>query len=62
MTLDQVIDHFGSVAEVASKLGISVQAVYQWEDGVPNGRQWQIQALTKGKLRVEPKKRKNAAA
>ncbi|HET8729756.1 MAG TPA: Cro/CI family transcriptional regulator [Moraxellaceae bacterium] len=61
MTKSEAIAHFGSVRDLAAALGIkAVQSVYGWpDDGVPMGRQWQIQVLTKGKLKVdkEPKKR-----
>lgn len=55
MTVDQVIEHYGGIAEVARKLSISYQAVQQWVDkgAVPEGRQWQIQALSGGSLVVD---------
>lgn len=58
MTKSEAVTHFGSVKKLADALGLrSVQAVYQWpEDGIPVGRQYQIQALTKGKLKANPTK------
>ena len=55
MTVNQVIEYFGSKAEVANKLGISYQAVQQWDDAgkIPKGRQFQIQVLTNGELEAE---------
>lgn len=52
MTVDQVLAHYGGVANTARVLSISYQAVREWvEKGqVPDGRQWQIQALTNGEL------------
>jgi hypothetical protein len=52
MTLDQVLDHYGGITRTADALAISYQAVHQWADKgeVPAGRQWEIQAQTKGKL------------
>lgn len=57
MTKSEALAHFGSVRKLADALGLkSVQAVYQWpEDSIPVGRQYQIQALTKGKLKADPK-------
>ena len=51
MTVEQVIQHFGGVSQTARALGISYQAVAQWTS-VPEGRQWQIQALTNGQLKA----------
>lgn len=55
MTFKQVIDHFGGVAEVARTLDISYQAVREWglKGAVPEGRQWQIQAITGGELKAD---------
>lgn len=56
MTKSEAIAHFGSIKKLADALGLkSVQAIYQWdEDEPPRARQWQIQVLTKGKLKVSP--------
>ena len=52
MTIDQVITHFGGISEISKALGISYQAVQQWVDKgeIPEGRRWQIQVLTEGKM------------
>jgi len=57
MNPQQVLDHFGGIAATAKALDISYQAVRQWVDKgeVPEGRQWQLQALTGGALAVEKK-------
>ena len=35
-----------SVSELAARLGVTPSAVSQWtEDGIPEGRLWQLQAL-----------------
>jgi len=58
MTKQEAIDHFGGakdggVRKLADALGISVQAVYDWPDeAIPIGRQYQLQVLTKGRLKV----------
>lgn len=54
MTTDQVIEFFGSKAAIAKALGCSPAAVTMWGDEPPRSRQWQIQVLTKGKLKVSP--------
>lgn len=58
MTVDQVLKHFGGKSETARALDISYQAVNQWEDNgyVPEGRQWEIQALTDGHLVAEKRR------
>jgi len=55
MTITEVLDHFDGISKTARALGISYQAVRQWVDkgDIPEGRQWQIQALTDGKLKAE---------
>ncbi|HFI2197490.1 TPA: Cro/CI family transcriptional regulator [Pseudomonas aeruginosa] len=49
MTKAQAIEHFGSISKLAKALGISYEAIRQWEE-VPELRQYQIERLTKGKL------------
>jgi ABC-type uncharacterized transport system ATPase subunit len=55
MNVEQVLNYFGDRDKTAKALSISVQAIQQWvsKDSVPEGRQWQIQALSKGKLLVD---------
>ena len=57
MTIKEVIKHFKGRANTARAVGVSYQAVRQWEEKgeVPEGRQWQIQALTGGALTAEQK-------
>lgn len=45
MKVEEAITQFGSVAALATALGISVQAVYQWGDTVPPLRVYQIREL-----------------
>lgn len=53
MTRHDAIQHFKTVAELASALGISTQAVYDWGDRVPELRQLQLEKITKGELKAE---------
>lgn len=58
MTTQDVLDHFDGIAKTAKALDISYQAVRQWVDKgeVPEGRQWQIQAISRGKLKADQRK------
>lgn len=57
MTKQQAVKHYGSNAQVAKALGISRQAVDQWEV-IPLGQQFRIELDTEGKLKADrPKKR-----
>ncbi len=52
----QAADQVGGVTEMAKKLGVSTQAVYQWIRGerqVPAERCPQIERLTAGGIRCE---------
>lgn len=62
MTTKEAIAFFGSQAELAAALGVSSGAVSQWSDEPPDWRQWQIQVLTKNKLRVSERVREKAKA
>lgn len=59
MTKQDAIKHFGGVRELASALGVSPPAIYQWEE-VPPIRQVQLQRITKGKLKADDKATKPA--
>lgn len=55
MDIDSVIQHFGSSKALQDALGVTKAAISQWRaSGIPNLRQFQIQALTGGKF--SPKK------
>jgi hypothetical protein len=61
MTYTQVIEHYGSAIKAAKALGIDRKAVHAWKQkGVPQLRQYQIQALTDGVLVAEPPARQSA--
>lgn len=55
MKLDQVLEHFNvKPNELAKILNVTRPAISQWRhSGIPEGRQWQIQALTSGKLKAQ---------
>ena len=52
MTVVELLDEYKTIANVADKLNVSYQAVQQWVDNdhIPEGRQWQVQVLTDGRL------------
>lgn len=54
MNYTDIIKHFGGAANAGRALGICRQAVYKWQDGVPELRQYQLQRITDGKLSVDP--------
>jgi len=55
MKKEDAIKHFGSQSKLAQALGINKQAVHQWPEIVPIGRQYQIEVITNGELKAEPK-------
>jgi len=55
MTRSDAIQFFGGIPELARALGITYEAVRQWPEEMPLLRQYQIQELSDGKLRVDAK-------
>lgn len=53
---------FGSKKKLADALLINPSAVTQWGDLVPEARQYQIQVLTKGKLKASARSAEDPAA
>ena len=45
MKTNEAITAFGSIKDLAAALGLSVQAIYQWGDTVPQLRAYQIREL-----------------
>lgn len=65
MQTNEAIRHFGSVAALAERLEISVQAIYQWGRTVPEAKAFKLQVLTRGALRAvcdNPRPKRSAAA
>lgn len=52
MKKQDVFDYFGSQSKVAAALKITDGAVSQWGDSPPMLRQYQIQDITNGALKV----------
>lgn len=62
MTLTDVLEHFkAKPSELAEKLGVTPGAISQWKDGIPHGRQWQIEIMTGGALKASRPTHENAA-
>lgn len=55
MKTDDAIKHFGGKKiDLARALDLSPSAITQWGDIVPLLRQYQLERITKGKLKAEP--------
>lgn len=52
MQKSAVLEHFGTVTATAKALGISHVAVSKWSENIPQGRAYQIEVLTGGKLKA----------
>lgn len=52
MKKNDVIEHFGSLQNVASALGITHGAVWQWKEELPADRQAQLELITGGALKA----------
>jgi hypothetical protein len=53
MQKSAVLEHFGTVTATAKALGISHVAVSKWSETIPQGRAYQIEVLTGGKLKAD---------
>lgn len=49
-----VVEYFGGPSAVAKALNISPASVSQWPDLVPKWRAYQIEKITRGKLKLDP--------
>jgi hypothetical protein len=64
MLKKSVLDYFGGPSKTAQFLGLTHVAVIRWEEIIPKGRAYELEKLTKGKLKVDPslyQKSQNAA-
>lgn len=53
MTTSEASQHFGSVIKMAKVLNISRAAVYQWGEYPPKLRQFELERITNGELKME---------
>ena len=53
MKIEEAVKYFGSKTKLADALGIRPSAVTQWGDEIPAIRQFQIQVISKNKLKAD---------
>lgn len=53
MRTQDAADFFGGKSKLAEALGVSPSAITQWGEYVPLVRQYQIQVVSKGKLKAK---------
>lgn len=54
MKTQEAADFFGSRVKLAKAMGVSPSAITGWGEYPPISRQYQIQVLSKNKLKAEP--------
>lgn len=55
MRTEAAIKHFGGRSALAKALGINPASTHSWGETVPKLRQLQLEMLTGGKLKADPK-------
>lgn len=58
MTTDEAKAHYGGATGLAKALDVTVSAVSQWGEHPPRLQQLELEAMTKGELKAEPKPEK----
>ncbi|WNS38294.1 Cro/CI family transcriptional regulator [Enterobacter chuandaensis] len=53
MRKSDVINFFGGVCKTAEALGIKHPSVSEWPEIIPEGRAYQLENITRGKLKVD---------
>jgi hypothetical protein len=53
MTTEDAVKFYGTPVKLAEALGLTPEAIYQWPEKPPILRQYQLEVLTKRKLRAE---------
>ena len=53
MRKNDVIAYFGTITKAATALGLTKSAISQWPEQIPQRRAYEIEKLTKGKLKAE---------
>lgn len=54
MKTKQAIELAGSVIKLATLLGITRMAIYQWGEDVPQARLWQLKVIKPDWFAIEP--------
>lgn len=52
MTKQQAIQYFGTATALGKAIGCAPSTISEWEE-IPEGRQYQIEMATKGKLKAD---------
>ena len=62
MNYDDLIKHYGTQVAIAKALGIKSPSIAEWKakGEIPEVRQYQIEVLTKGKLKASRQERSAA--
>lgn len=55
MYKEDLIEYYGSQANIARALGITRQAVNLWDTIVPEGIAYKVESLTEQELKVDPR-------
>jgi len=53
MLKKDVLKHFGTQEKIASALGLKQASVSRWGENIPRLRAFEIERLTKGKLKAD---------
>lgn len=53
MTKKEALEYFGSNNALSAALGCVPSSVSEWADTLPEGRQYQIELATRGKLKAD---------
>lgn len=61
MLTKDAISHYGNQAKLAAALEITSGAISQWGEYPPRLAQLELEKMTKGKLKAEPKRPAKAA-
>ena len=53
ISYEKAVDHFGSASEMARRLDIRPQAIYQWGGVIPELRRYQIAEIIQADINAE---------
>jgi hypothetical protein len=60
MTYDEICAHWGDYRAVAAALDVVPTTVHSWrERGIPHARQYELQVMSRGKLRADPPEKRS---
>ena len=53
MTTQEAVDHYGGIKQLAHALNIYPQAIKNWGERPPRGRQFELYVLTNRELKID---------